>query len=241
MYRTVCYGKDVFLNHSMYLFGSAKSPLSPIEEGAQSFSFESNLPPYIPSTVNFNSPDVIGKIEYSIRLSWDTDSIEKCFLAPFYVKRIENLNWLPELKPPVLTILKTTSCFGTSPAYLKIKTPSSGFALGETISVYAEYASSGSSFIKELTCSLFQVCDLNAFHGKDQVENRFAKISLKGECGNRAFKGNIRIPLIFEVSNSHCSTIVQFSYELRFEAQLSGCRSSLHCSIPIFIGSVGFS
>lgn len=58
---------------------------------------------------------------------------------------------------------------------------------------------------------------------------------------SNTFKENLEIPLNTICSNGHYCKVVEIYYEVKVEAETSGCNDNIELSIPIIIGSIPFN
>lgn len=60
-------------------------------------------------------------------------------------------------------------------------------------------------------------------------------------CSSVTLEPLLTIPRIMTNSNERFCSVVQVSYEIKVEAQVSGCHANVEIKIPITIGSVPFT
>lgn len=243
--ETTYSARDVLLETKISLFQSGI-----LTSGVHRYEFSTVLSTALLSSVEGKHGSIKYEIEAKLDISWIfMGEIKK----PFKVLRTEDLSGRPELIAKVereeaeafcccwLLLCCLCCCFNEY-CTVTLTLPKSGFVPEEmlefTVSInnlsHVDIASLRATIKKVITYN----SDIPAVKSKTSTED-VIEMTIRGITGKRksSHTSKIQIPKDVIPTNSHCSRILQVSYELMIEAIAEGCHVNVEVKTPIMIGS----
>jgi Arrestin (or S-antigen), C-terminal domain/Arrestin (or S-antigen), N-terminal domain len=235
-------GERIIINNNIYFFGSKDNQDTvEIPQGTHSYNHSIRLPHAAPGSIEGKHGFIRYKVVINLDIPFMPDLTSE---APFTVARSENLNFYPELKLANETEeARTFCCFvcETEPIMVRLSSAQSGFIPGETITVKVEIFNKSNVAFPKSTISFNRVENFQSYTPlKKTKSNTVTLLELKSKGveakKNRKFEEELVVPQEIDMSNDRICDIFQVTYEVRFLLKQAKNSTTIHASIPIYIG-----
>lgn len=240
--ETETHGKQLYLNSSNYLFGSASDEPQTFAEGIHTFTFSCELPSDIPYSIEARYSSIRYKVVANLKFPTVKDFKTK---KTFIVARSDDLNLFPYLRFPFEAekIESFIKCFckpGT--LIMKVSLPKIGYALGEMIPITVELINESSLNVLHTAIALKKHEKFIGTAG-DILETRTTVLKVHSSGAKKRNQNICHVDLgvskSLPTSNDRYCKIYQINYEVKVTAVLKGLNRSPFIRVPIVIGTIG--
>lgn len=216
-----------------------------MSSGTYRYSFDCLLPHNIPASFDGSYGHIRYYIEACLDIPWRFD---KEYRVQFTVVRNDDLNEYPQLQMPCRQeeFAKFCCLFCQSdPMIMTVTIPYSGFTPGQVIPVTINFDNKSSIKVDRTKVNFKRFIRYNSHTPQHQTKTDIDKMVEAYASGvesgdTKNFTVELQVPQITMNSNDRFCNIVQITYELKVEAEISGCHQNVTMLFPIVIGTVPF-